>query len=65
MKITLYMDVYPGFAAQYANAIANPTWVLCDGQKRLKFTVDIPDHLIQPEHTMELPPVTATEWKQE
>lgn len=61
MKLDLYMDVYPGFDPKYACAMA-----ICRHEKsatwhRLKFTVDIPDWMVQsvskPDHIAEVGPV--------
>jgi len=37
MKLKLYMDVFPGWDPQHANATANPLYEKCSGFKRLSF----------------------------
>lgn len=54
MKMKMYMDVYPGWQPQCATACANPSWNICEGQKRLSFVVDIPDYLVEPKVTMHI-----------
>jgi hypothetical protein len=48
MKVKLYMDVWQGWTGDYASAIRNPIHEVGGSTKRLSFTVEVPDHLIQP-----------------
>lgn len=58
MKVTLYMDVYPGWDMKYATATAMCNYEKGAGSHRLKFTVDVPDWMVttvtQPDHVAEV-----------
>lgn len=48
MKVKLYMDVWQGWTGEHASALAAVYTNPSQGFKRLSFTVEVPDHLIQP-----------------
>ena len=48
MKVKLYMDVWQGWTGEHASATTTPIRAVSAGMKRLSFTVEVPDHFIQP-----------------